>query len=87
MDVLKVAHHGSAHQDPRLLSRARPRLALVSAGRDNPYGHPSPRTVSVLRAGGAVVLSTDRHGAIAVTGRGRELRATTALGTGPGPEP
>ncbi|MEV3991175.1 ComEC/Rec2 family competence protein [Streptomyces sp. NPDC049837] len=85
VDVLKVAHHGSAHQDPRLLSRARPRLALVSAGRDNPYGHPSPRTVSALRAGGAVVLSTDRHGAIAVAGRGRELRATTALG--PGPEP
>ncbi|MDN3294670.1 ComEC/Rec2 family competence protein [Streptomyces ficellus] len=75
VDVLKVAHHGSAHQDPYLLSRARPRLALVSAGRDNSYGHPSPRTVAALRAGGAVVLSTDRHGAIAVTGRGQELRA------------
>ncbi|GAA2477466.1 ComEC/Rec2 family competence protein [Streptomyces gobitricini] len=87
VDVLKVAHHGSAHQDPRLLSRARPRLALVSAGRDNPYGHPSPRTVGALRAGGAVVLSTDRHGAIAVTGRGRELRATTEEERGPGPEP
>ncbi|TDF45325.1 ComEC/Rec2 family competence protein [Streptomyces sp. WAC05374] len=85
VDVLKVAHHGSAHQDPRLLSRAGPRLALVSAGRDNPYGHPSPRTVHALRAGGAVVLSTDRHGAIAVTGRGEELRAGTALGAGPGP--
>ncbi|GGU41106.1 ComEC/Rec2 family competence protein [Streptomyces lavendofoliae] len=87
VDVLKVAHHGSAHQDPRLLDRARPRLALVSAGRDNPYGHPSPRTVDTLRAGGAVVLSTDRHGAIAVTGRGRELRATTAEAPGPGTEP
>lgn len=87
VDVLKVAHHGSAHQDPRLLRRARPRLALVSAGRDNPYGHPAPRTVGALRAGGAVVLSTDRHGAIAVTGRGRELHAITAQGRGPGPEP
>ncbi|MFF8290718.1 ComEC/Rec2 family competence protein [Streptomyces sp. NPDC016309] len=85
VDVLKVAHHGSAHQDPRLMDRVRPRLALVSAGRDNPYGHPSPRTVGALRAGGAVVLSTDRHGAIAVTGGGRELRAVTAAG--PGPEP
>ncbi|MFF8829544.1 ComEC/Rec2 family competence protein [Streptomyces sp. NPDC015131] len=85
VDVLKVAHHGSAHQDPGLLRRARPRLALVSAGRDNTYGHPSPRTVGALRSGGAVVLSTDRHGAIAVTGSGRELRATTARG--PGPEP
>ncbi|OKK07906.1 hypothetical protein AMK26_02295 [Streptomyces sp. CB03234] len=85
VDVLKVAHHGSAHQDPRLLSRVRPRLALVSAGRDNPYGHPSPRTVGALRAQGAVVLSTDRHGAIAVTGRGKELRAATAQGAGPEP--
>ncbi|GAA2433418.1 ComEC/Rec2 family competence protein [Streptomyces lavendulocolor] len=84
VDVLKVAHHGSAHQDPRLLNRVRPRLALVSAGRDNSYGHPSPRTVGALRAGGAVVLSTDRHGAIAVTGRGRELSAATARGRGAG---
>uniref|UniRef100_UPI0020C79D4F ComEC/Rec2 family competence protein n=1 Tax=Streptomyces sp. TRM64462 TaxID=2741726 RepID=UPI0020C79D4F len=75
VDVLKVAHHGSAHQDPGLLRRVRPRLALVSAGRDNPYGHPSPRTLAGLRAAGAAVLRTDRDGAIAVTGAGRDLRA------------
>lgn len=75
VDVLKVAHHGSAHQDPELLGRARPRLALVSAGRDNPYGHPSPRTLDALREAGAAVLRTDRDGAIAVTGSGRDLRA------------
>ncbi|MFB7862437.1 ComEC/Rec2 family competence protein [Streptomyces sp. NPDC056069] len=81
VDVLKVAHHGSAHQDPGLIRAARPRLALVSAGRDNPYGHPSPRTVGALRAGGARVLSTDREGAIAVTGGGAEL-AAHASGSG-----
>lgn len=75
VDVLKVAHHGSAHQDPELLGRARPRLALVSAGRDNPYGHPSPHTLDALREAGAAVLRTDRDGAIAVTGSGRDLRA------------
>ncbi|MFG3494073.1 ComEC/Rec2 family competence protein [Streptomyces sp. NPDC047928] len=75
VDVLKVAHHGSAHQDPELLRAVRPRLALVSAGRDNPYGHPSPRTVDALRAGGAAVLRTDTDGAIAVTGSGNALRA------------
>ncbi|MFV2120024.1 ComEC/Rec2 family competence protein [Streptomyces sp. Act-28] len=75
VDVLKVAHHGSAHQAPELLGRARPRLALVSAGRDNPYGHPSPRTLDALRQAGAAVLRTDRDGAIAVTGSGRDLRA------------
>ncbi|MFF8836797.1 ComEC/Rec2 family competence protein [Streptomyces sp. NPDC015130] len=75
VDVLKVAHHGSAHQDPDLIRAVRPRLALVSAGRDNPYGHPSPRTVEALRAGGARVLRTDRDGAVAVVGSGRGLTA------------
>lgn len=75
VDVLKVAHHGSAFQDPGLLRQVRPRLALISCGRDNPYGHPSPRTVGALRAGGAVVLRTDTDGAVAVTGAGTGLRA------------
>lgn len=67
VDVLKVAHHGSAHQDPDLLRRAAPRLALISTGEDNTYGHPAPGTVAALRAGGATVLRTDRDGALAVT--------------------
>ncbi|WP_282695103.1 ComEC/Rec2 family competence protein [Streptomyces sp. CC208A] len=74
VDVLKVAHHGSPHQDPGLTAAVRPRLALVSTGR-NTYGHPSPRTLAALRAGGARVLRTDRDGAIAVAGAGRELVA------------
>ncbi|MFB7515112.1 ComEC/Rec2 family competence protein [Streptomyces sp. NPDC056144] len=72
VDVLKVAHHGSAHQDVGLIRAVRPRLALVSVGR-NTYGHPSPRTVGLLRAGGARVLRTDRDGALAVVGAGRGL--------------
>lgn len=68
VDVLKVAHHGSAYQDPGLLRRAAPRLALISCGRNNSYGHPAPRTVAALRAGGAEVLRTDTEGSIAVIG-------------------
>ncbi|MEU0333072.1 ComEC/Rec2 family competence protein [Streptomyces sp. NPDC006193] len=78
-DVLKVAHHGSAYQDPELIRLVAPRVALVSAGADNPYGHPAPATVAALRAGGAVVLRTDRDGALAVGGSGGsggELRVT-----------
>ncbi|MES9519530.1 ComEC/Rec2 family competence protein [Streptomyces capoamus] len=70
VDVLKVAHHGSAYQDPELIRLAAPRVALVSAGAGNPYGHPAPGTMAALRAGGATVLSTDRDGALAVTGTG-----------------
>jgi competence protein ComEC len=68
VDVLKVAHHGSAYQDPALLDRVRPRLALISVGAGNPYGHPSARTVAGLRALGAVVLRTDTDGPVAVAG-------------------
>ncbi|MCP8711533.1 ComEC/Rec2 family competence protein [Streptomyces sp. AC04842] len=66
VDVLKVAHHGSAYQDPGLVRLAAPRLALISTGEDNSYGHPAPGTVDALRVGGAAVLRTDRDGALAV---------------------
>ncbi|MFG2134385.1 ComEC/Rec2 family competence protein [Streptomyces sp. NPDC048751] len=74
VDVLKVAHHGSAYQDPDLIRAAAPRLALISCGEDNPYGHPAPSTVAALRAGGATVLRTDEDGAVAVATLGGELR-------------
>jgi len=73
VDVLKVAHHGSAYQDPELILRVAPRVALISVGADNTYGHPAPSTVAALRAEGAVVLRTDRDGALAVTDTGGRL--------------
>jgi competence protein ComEC len=76
VDVLKVAHHGSAYQDPGLLRAAAPRVALISAGQDNPYGHPAPSTLAALRDRGTTVLRTDRDGALAVAGTGEELRVT-----------
>jgi competence protein ComEC len=78
VDVLKVAHHGSAHQDPGLLRAVRPRLALVSAGNGNTYGHPAPSTLGALRAGGARILRTDLDGLITVTGTGPSLRASVS---------
>jgi competence protein ComEC len=74
VDVLKVAHHGSAYQDPELMRLVAPRLALISCGDGNPYGHPAPGTVAALRAEGAAVLRTDRDGALAVTGADGEVR-------------
>ncbi|MFI9273785.1 ComEC/Rec2 family competence protein [Kitasatospora sp. NPDC052896] len=68
VDVLKVAHHGSANQDWALAEALHPRLALISAGLGNPYGHPAARTVDRLRALGATVLRTDRSGDLAVLG-------------------
>ncbi|MFF7020940.1 ComEC/Rec2 family competence protein [Streptomyces klenkii] len=82
VDVLKVAHHGSAHQDPQLIRGLRPRLAVVSAGAGNPYGHPSPRTLGALRAQGTAVLRTDTDGPVAVTGSGAEVTAVTRATAG-----
>lgn len=76
VDVLKVAHHGSGYQDPPLMQRLAPRLALISCGADNPYGHPAPRTIAALRAQGARVLRTDTDGAIAILGTPAGLSAT-----------
>lgn len=65
-DVFKVPHHGSPNQDPRLFAAARARFATVSAGRDNDYGHPSPRTLSLISRHGMTPLRNDRSGDIAL---------------------
>jgi competence protein ComEC len=67
VDVLKVAHHGSAKQDPDLVRGLRPRLAVVSVGLRNDYGHPAPSTLRLMRSAGAMVRRTDTDGDVAVT--------------------
>jgi competence protein ComEC len=78
VDVLKVAHHGSAYQDPDLLAETRPRLALISVGIDNDYGHPAPATVRALRRSGALVGRTDLDGTLVVVGPRDHLQLVTA---------
>lgn len=80
VDVLKVAHHGSAYQDPDLLHRLRPRLALISVGSHNPYGHPAVRTLTALRSQGVTTLRTDTDGPIAITGSSPDTLTATAGG-------
>ncbi len=67
VDVLKVPHHGSRHQDLDLLLGVRARLALVSVGADNDYGHPSADLLAALTATGAQVRRTDLDGDVLVT--------------------
>jgi competence protein ComEC len=78
VDVLKVAHHGSALQDPGLLAAARPRLALVSVGADNDYGHPSPAVLRLLAGQGARTARTDEQGDLAVVVHGGALALATS---------
>jgi competence protein ComEC len=73
VDVLKVPHHGSRYQDPDLLDGLGARLAVVSVGRDNDYGHPAAATIALLRRAGMRVERTDQDGDVAVTVRGGTL--------------
>ncbi|GAB3192494.1 hypothetical protein GCM10027261_05330 [Geodermatophilus arenarius] len=67
-DVLKVPHHGSADVDPAFLAATGARVALVSVGAENTYGHPAPRLLSLLARDGVRVHRTDREGDLAVVG-------------------
>ena len=64
--VVKVAHHGSADQDPAIYEALRPKIALISVGADNDYGHPRDETLDLLTGLGARVLRTDQCGRILV---------------------
>jgi competence protein ComEC len=75
VEVLKVAHHGSEDTGlPELLRTLRPRLAVISVGQGNDYGHPRPETLDALRAfPGLETLRTDQNGRIVVESDGRTI--------------
>lgn len=66
-DILKVAHHGSkTSSSEEFLRRVTPVAAVISVGRDNRYGHPSPEVVSRFNALGIPVYRTDMNGMIGI---------------------
>ncbi len=76
--VLKVPHHGSRTSSSAEFLRAlQPKVAIVSAGRSNTFGHPAPEVVDRYRAAGAEILRTDRDGAIEVHTDGAALSIRT----------
>jgi competence protein ComEC len=68
IDIYKVSHHGSSYQFLPLMSALHPKIALISVGAENSYGHPAPSTVTALELLGAKTLRTDQDGAISVDG-------------------
>ncbi|TNE85929.1 MAG: MBL fold metallo-hydrolase [Deltaproteobacteria bacterium] len=74
VEVLKVAHHGSAHSStPAFLARTSPEIAVISCGKDNRYGHPDAGTVKRLASHGAMVFRTDLSGQVRVISNGSEV--------------
>ena len=73
-DVLKVAHHGSATSTTAaFLAAVHPRLALVSVGARNSYGHPDLAVMHSLAATGAMIARTDQMGTVIVRTDGQSL--------------
>jgi competence protein ComEC len=67
IDVLKVAHHGSDDAGlGALLERTRPKLAVISVGAGNSYGHPTAGTLATLAAHGIRTLRTDLDGEVVI---------------------
>ncbi len=75
VDVVKVAHHGSATQSDRLAELLSPAVALVSSG-ENTYGHPTDRALDLYESVGASVLRTDTCGTFALVVRDGVLAAS-----------
>lgn len=75
VEIMKVAHHGS--EDPGLsdeLRTLRPRIAVISCGKNNDYGHPRPETLAALAGSpGLAVYRTDEDGRVVVESDGRRL--------------
>jgi competence protein ComEC len=74
-DVVKAGHHGSRTSTGKaLLDITDPEVVVVSAGKDNPYGHPHAETLSRIADSGAVVVSTAEEGTIRFTSDGKTVR-------------
>ena len=76
-DILKIGHHGSKNSTtPEFLDAVHPELAVISAGEENPYGHPSPALLDRLQQAGVLALRTDQNGAIHIATDGRDLQVS-----------
>jgi competence protein ComEC len=77
-DFLKVPHHGSKTSSTAdFVAAVAPKVAVVSAGEANPFGHPAESTVERYTQAGVRLLRTDRDGAVTALTDGHSLVVTT----------
>jgi competence protein ComEC len=78
--VLKVGHHGSAYgSSPAFIAAVAPRVAIVSVGRHNLFGHPAASTLETLRRFGARIYRTDEDGGVGVVSNGAGFTVSSFL--------
>ncbi|MGL3808023.1 ComEC/Rec2 family competence protein [Paeniglutamicibacter sp. R2-26] len=83
-DILKIAHHGAANGGTDIIDAVRPAVALISVGRENTYGHPSPRITAALRERGVPGLRTDEHGTLVIGWANGGLQVASLESLSPG---
>ncbi len=77
-DVLKIAHHGSkTSSSEEFLKSVLPKIAVISVGKNNRYGHPHPEVLENLDKHGIKVLRTDWQGDIKFFSDGKNLKIKT----------
>lgn len=73
-DVLKVGHHGSStSSSKKFLNRVLPKIAVISVGEDNSYGHPSEKVIGRLKEMNVKILRTDKLGDIVIESDGENI--------------
>jgi beta-lactamase superfamily II metal-dependent hydrolase len=76
--VLKLGHHGSrTSTNEDWLKKVQPQLGIISAGKDNSFGHPHPEVIEALEKLRIPYIRTDEHGTITVTSDGATIRVTS----------
>lgn len=66
-DIIKIPHHGSIKNlSQEFIKLANPSLALISVGKNNPYGHPSKETLNFLKALNIQIWRTDENGSLRI---------------------
>ncbi len=79
--IVKVPHHGSLTSSSAPFVRALgARIAVVSVGRSNTFGHPVPTVLERYRQAGASIFRTDQDGAVTVTTDGSVVDVETVSG-------
>ena len=77
-DVLMLGHHGSKYSTSKqFLKEVDPKLAVISVGKNNRYGHPSIRVLKILNDKNIKILRTDKDGDISIKCDGKKIKITT----------
>jgi competence protein ComEC len=80
--VVKISHHGSnTGTDQRLIDVVKPETAVISVGRDNPYGHPHREVIELLKKNNIKIYRTDRDGTVAIISDGDQYKILRERGS------